>query len=81
MAKPTFKHFYVWPSSYWLASCEYVHTLSEGAMPTQELIRFSWMRRRDMAMLCNSGEGSLYTRLGTASLDADDSQLCSAAVP
>ena len=56
-----------------------VHTLSEGARPTQGLIADSRMRRRDMARSFDSGEGSCK-RLGTASLDADDSQFCSAAV-
>ena len=40
------------------------------------------MRRQDMAVLSDSGVGSfLYKRLGAASLDADDSRFCIAAVP
>jgi len=35
-----------------------VHTLSEGARPTQGLIADSRMRRRDMARSFDSGEGS-----------------------
>ena len=36
-----------------------VHTLSEGARPTQALIIVSRVRKRDMARLFDSGEGSV----------------------
>ena len=35
-----------------------LHTLSEGARPTQERVCLSRMRRRDMSILCASGVGS-----------------------
>ena len=37
-----------------------VHTLSEGARPTQGLIIVSRVRRRDMARLFDSGKAPLY---------------------
>ena len=58
-----------------------VHTLSERARPTRGLTIVSRVRRRDMARFFDSGEGSTVKRLGTASLDADDSLFCNAAVP
>ena len=56
--------------------------VSGGARPTQGLIIVSRVRTRDMARLFDSGEGSSVNdsaRL-VSSLDADDSQFCSAAM-
>ena len=52
--------------------------MSEGAKPAQELICLSRVRDSYTVRL---GNRLLYKRLGTASLDADDSRFCSAAVP
>ena len=41
---------------YRFASCEYM--LGERARPSKELICLFWMRRRDMAILFDSGVGS-----------------------
>ena len=56
--------------------------VSEGARPTQGLIVVSRVRSRGMARLFDLGQGSSVNdsaRL-VSSLDADDSQFCSAAM-
>ena len=56
--------------------------VSEGARPTQGLIIVSRVRTRCMARLFDLGQGSSVNDSAwlVSSLDADDSQFCSAAM-